>query len=260
MLVNIRDSSGKVQPLELLTKVEKATWSTIAEMEQQQKYSPQYFVKVGEELFIWKMSDFDLSEKGVDEMMMEAARHKSLILDLRGNSGGYEVVLQRLLGYFFEHDVRIGERRGRKEVKPLMAKTQGDRVFRGRLIVIVDSASASAAELFARVVQLEKRGSVIGDRTAGAVTEARTFTHEYYRRRGTSLSALAVVYGVSVTVNDLVMTDGNSLENIGVLPDELMLPRPQDLAANRDPVLLRAAELAGVQLDLKKVVPQALPE
>jgi len=41
------------------------------------------------------------------------------------------------------------------------------------------------------------------------------------------------------------MTDGKSLEKVGVTPDEVLLMSPKDLAAGRDPVMARAVELAG---------------
>ncbi|HEV2664763.1 MAG TPA: S41 family peptidase [Blastocatellia bacterium] len=108
-------------------------------------------------------------------------------------------------------------------------------------IILVDSRSASAAEVFARVVQLENRGVVIGDRTAGAVMQARGF--HYTTGEGTVL-----FYGVNITTADVIMADGKSLERVGVTPDELLLPTTVDLAAKRDSVLARAAAMAGFEL------------
>ena len=127
-------------------------------------------------------------------------------------------------------------------MKPDIAKTRGDKAFSGKLIVLVDSRSASAAELFARVVQLEHRGTVIGDRSSGMVMEARHYP--YSQGQDTKF-----FYGFSVTEADIIMSDGKSLEHVGVTPDEVVLPTADDLANGRDPALARAAELAGVKMD-----------
>ena len=56
------------------------------------------------------------------------------------------------------------------------------------------------------------------------------------------------IYGASITNADVIMADGKSLERVGVAPDELLLPTAADLAAKRDPVLSRAAAMAGFEL------------
>ena len=103
--------------------------------------------------------------------------------------------------------------------------------------MLVNSSSAAAAEIFARVVQLEKRGLVIGDQTAGAVGRSQLFP-----------DTPGLMYHLQVTIARLKMSDGADLEGKGVTPDTLMLPTPADLAEGRDPVLSAAAQLAGVQL------------
>jgi C-terminal processing protease CtpA/Prc len=196
-------------------------------------------------LFIWNMPAFNLSASEVDAMMDKVRLHKSLILDLRGNSGGYEETLLRLIGNLFDHDLKVGDITRRKDSKPLLARTRGEKAFKGRVIVLVDSASASSAEILARVIQLEKSGVVLGDRTAGAVMRARVYEHEV----GVTSAAF---FAMSVTDADLKMSDGQSLEGTGVTPDEIRLPTGADLVAKRDPVLAYAAKLAGVTIEPDK--------
>jgi len=198
-----------------------------------------------DDLLIWKMPEFNLSPDEVDSLMDKARSHKKLILDLRGNSGGYEITLLRMIGNLFDHDVRVGDIQRRKETKPFMAKTRGDKVFKGQLVVLVDSVSASSSEILARVVQLEQRGVVVGDRTAGAVMRARVYEHEV----GLTTAAF---FAMSVTDADVKMSDGKTLEKAGVTPDEIKVPIGADLAAKSDPVLSYAAKLAGITIDANK--------
>jgi len=202
---------------------------------------------------IWKLQQFyfdydDVTDyrreddyAHVDKVIGIARKHKTLILDLRGNHGGAVDTLKLIVGALFDHDIKICDRVGKSAMKPMIAKPLARR-FDGKLIVLVDGSSASAAELLARVVQLEHRGTVIGDKTSGAVMEAMFHSE--------ALGAdTKIFYGFSVTDANLMMSDGKSLENTGVVPDELLMPTGADLAAGSDPVLVRAAELGGVKLD-----------
>lgn len=195
------------------------------------------FVSIGNTM-VWRMPAFDFEPSDVDFLIEKVKNGKSLVLDLRGNGGGYVKTLERLAGFFFDKDVKIADVKGRKESEPLMAKTRGNAVYKGDVVVLVDARSGSAAEIFARLIQMEKRGRVLGDVSSGSVMQS--MNHE------TQMGTMnAVFYSVSVTNADVIMTDGKSLEHVGVLPDELILPTGDDLKMGRDPVMVRAVEMLG---------------
>ncbi len=178
------------------------------------------------------------------ELLLDRARkNRAVVLDLRGNPGGPVLGEQWLIGAVFDHDVQLYDVVSRGQSKTVAAKTLAKKTFTGILIVLVDSNSGSQAESFARVVQIEKRGNVIGDQTAGRVREAEVIHHQEFNV-GTTPH-----YFVSVSTGDLVMRDGKSLEGIGVTPDIVVLPTSSDLAAGRDPVLAAAFGLAGHPMD-----------
>jgi len=188
-------------------------------------------------ILIWRLRTFVVDDDRIDAGIVRARRHKALVLDLRGNAGGYRTTLQRMVGRLFTRDVRIGTERRRNGADSLVAKAVGGS-FDGPLIVLVDGASASASEILAGTVQLEKRGTIVGDRSAGAVMTSRCY-------RLTAGSVIALIYGLCITGRDLVLTDGTRLEKRGVLPDEIVIPSGADLAAGRDPALARALERLG---------------
>lgn len=205
---------------------------------------PAHVAALGETVAALKLDRFDAEEKVIDEALESVRGKDGLVLDLRDNPGGAVDALERLVGGLFDREVRIGEERGRKETRPLVARrAPASRTFGGKVVVLVNAASASASEVAARVVQLERRGAVIGDRTAGAVmlSRRRGYTQGHRYR--------FLFYGLNITEADLVMSDGRSLEKEGVVPDEQVLPTAEDMAAGRDPVLTLAAQRLGVTID-----------
>lgn len=251
--LSVRGADGKTREVVVNSKIVQGKqltdltrdtefWQFLREL-QNDDFQRDRHVEV-QDVMIWQMPSFVTTEAEVDHYWDMAKKHKALILDLRGNHGGLVTILERMVGNAIEHDVTIADRKTRKEKdgKPSVAKGRGDKAYKGKIFVLVDSVSASASELFARVMQLEGRGTVIGDRSAGAVMESRYFG----MAQGINTK---VFYGCSITDANLLMKDGKSLELNGVVPDEVVLPSAQDLQEGNDRALARAVQLAGATMD-----------
>jgi len=243
-LVDLDDMSGK------------DSWRLSLIAEEARRIARVQYAEMGPDLMIMKLPQVTQTFLEIDGLVDRARKHKALIMDLRGNPGGNEESLQNWLAGMFASDVKIAERLSRGARTSFAAKGNHNHAFSGKLIVLVDSESASAAELFARVVQIEKRGIILGDHTSGATMEAIMYEH------ATGINP-TYSYAAMVTKAELVMTDGKSLEHLGVTPDETILPAATDLAGSGDPVMTRAAEMAGVKLDPEhaaKLFPREWPK
>lgn len=211
-------------------------WQPLMDAEAAAKQMQQQYFVSGD-VFIWKLPIFEEDESDLSSIYGKARKHGAIVLDLRGNPGGLVDELKFLLADFVHEETPIAAKVGRKHSDPDKVKPRGD-AYTGKLFVLVDSNSASAAELFARIVQLEHLGTVVGDHSAGAVMEAQFFPFQM----GVDL---VTFYGASITADDLIMADGNSLEKTGVTPDVEITPTAADMATGRDPVLAKAVALGG---------------
>lgn len=217
----------------------------IRDIESEGRLRAHRYYEMGEDALIWKMPGFNLSQQGLDDMMGKVKKRNSLILDLRGNGGGDVDMLLRLIGYLCDHDVTVGEMKRRKESKPLIARTQGKRAFAGKVVVLIDSDSASCSEILSRVLQMEKRATIIGDHSMGAVMVSKIYQHKLG-------NDTVIFYSSNITDADLILSDGKSLENVGVTPDEVLRPTAEEMASRRDPVLSRAAAILGLKIGPEK--------
>jgi carboxyl-terminal processing protease len=231
----------------------KASFKTMKERQKEQeelrkkkKENPYECRDINADLIACKLRTFPYDKSDIDKMMKEVGAHKKLILDLRGNHGGFVKTEIHLTEYFFNKEVKIATFTTRKRTDDRIAKPQKERYYGGELIVLIDSESASAAEVFSRVIQIEKRGQIIGDLSSGMV-----MTSNYVRmvnQRGTLSSATISFYGLNVTIADVIMSDGKRLEDVGVTPDYTIGPTPRALAKKYDPALAYALEIFGTKI------------
>ena len=109
----------------------------------------------------------------------------SMILDLRGNSGGYLDIAHGLASEFLERGQLVVYQEGRRTPRQdFRANGRGNfravrnidgEVLQGRLVVLIDETSASASEIVAGAVQDWDRATVVGRRSFGKGLVQRMF-------------------------------------------------------------------------------------
>jgi len=92
---------------------------------------------------------------------------QDLILDLRGNSGGYLNVAIDLSDQFLSSGKLIVYTEGLRSPKQEFSATSRGDFLEGKLIVLINEASASASEIVSGAVQDWDRGLVVGRRSFG---------------------------------------------------------------------------------------------
>jgi len=91
----------------------------------------------------------------------------NLIIDLRGNLGGYMAPAVQMVNEFLPKGRLIVYTQGRKSPRENFTSDGRGSYQNMPLVVLVDETSASASEIFAGAIQDNDRGTVIGRRTFG---------------------------------------------------------------------------------------------
>jgi C-terminal processing protease CtpA/Prc len=182
-----------------------------------------------------RFPSFSISPSAANSMVGSVRGAKALVLDLRDNGGGYETTMKEMAGRFVAEPGLMVTGFSRRKREEIMVKPHDPLPI--PLVVLIDSHSASASEVFARFMQLKKRAVVIGDRSAGKVHRANMFF-------GVGGIVYMIPFGVAITVSRAVMPDGVELEDHGVVPDQMCIPSEDDLRSGKDPCLEKAKALA----------------
>jgi len=165
----------------------------------------------------------------------EAAREflskevRGIVLDLRGNPGGFLVSAVDIAGYFIKEGVIVSEEFGDGTKDEYEA--DGTAALAGiPVVALVDEGSASAAEILAGALQDYGVAKLVGAKTfgKGSVQE---------------LSSLAKGTSLRLTVAKWVLPKGRKIDHVGIEPDVPVAITPEDIEAGRDPQLDKALEL-----------------
>ncbi|MGB2897476.1 MAG: S41 family peptidase [Anaerolineales bacterium] len=155
---------------------------------------------------------------------------KGLILDLRGNGGGFLLTAIEVASEFIEDGVIMTERFG--DGSEDIYESLGDGLATDLpLIVLVNSGSASASEIVAGAIQDYGRGVLVGETTFG---------------KGSVQNWIALTGeegAVRVTVARWYTPDGREIADEGLEPDYEIPYTEEDFEAGNDPQLEKAIDL-----------------
>lgn len=98
---------------------------------------------------------------------LERQGMKDLVLDLQGNGGGYLQAAAQIAGEFLHQGDLIVYTEGRSVLRQDYNARANGSFLKGRVVVLVDEYTASAAEIVTGAIQDQDRGIVVGRRTFG---------------------------------------------------------------------------------------------
>lgn len=99
--------------------------------------------------------------------LLKKSKMENLVLDLRGNGGGYMIAATELADFFFSDQKLLVYLIGLKTPRQDYKSSGKGNLAQARLVVLTDEGSASASEIFAGAIQDWDRGVIMGRRTFG---------------------------------------------------------------------------------------------
>ena len=135
---------------------------------------------------------------------LEKSGAKSLIIDLRGNSGGYLSTVTNIISRFVDKKTVIYQIKSRNNTKKYYSLNNNTLDY--KVVILIDESSASASEIMASALQ-EQYGAILVGKTTygkGTVQEIKDLSNNTMFK---------------YTMEEWLTSKGNSINEVGVKPD-----------------------------------------
>lgn len=155
---------------------------------------------------------------------------KAVILDLRGNGGGYLSTARDIASLWLEDKVVVTERSNGRIIDTL--RSDNNAILQGiKTVVLVDGGSASASEIVAGALADNSAATLVGTKTFG---------------KGSVQTIDPVPSGgkLKITVAKWYTPGGKNINKAGITPSTIVELTADDVNASRDPQKDKALELA----------------
>jgi carboxyl-terminal processing protease len=193
------------------------------------------------------LKDYNSTTRDVKNLILEMDHSKvnGIIIDLRGNGGGFLNEAIDLTGLFIEKGpvVQVKNSTGKVDVE---WDTDPSVIYDGPLAVLVDRISASASEIFAAAIQDYNRGIIIGAQTFGKGTVQNAIDLNRFMKSDPKLGQ------IKMTIAKFYRINGGSTQHVGVIPDVAFPSRyaHMDIGESSQPNALLWDQIKPVKYDL----------
>ena len=155
---------------------------------------------------------------------------KKVILDLRGNGGGYVAAAQDLLSLWIDNQTILIQKSAHFGEEK-MSTTSGKALLKDmKTIVLVNGSTASASEIVAAALKDYNKATIVGTTTYGKGVVQKMY----------DLSDGGML---KVTVAEWLTPKNNSINKTGVTPDVVVEMSSEDINKMRDPQMDKAKSL-----------------
>ncbi len=159
---------------------------------------------------------------------LEKKKIDSLIIDVRGNSGGYLTTVTDIISLFLEKGEIIYQLKTKDKIEKIKDKTEEKRDY--PIAILVNSGSASASEVLTSALMEKHEAYVVGTVTYGKGKVQKT--------QGLSNGA-----SIKYTFQEWLTSNGKSIDEVGITPNHIVEYKASDDSNKYDSQLTEALNL-----------------